>query len=690
MDNRLLLSHLYAPQVVTDPKAMSARPEELGTVLANLTYFGFAPSLDLLAKLSSLSSSTLSAYWLSILPDLRTLTGDDRNMDRFVVYKNFPEEVLEMSRAQYWISQILMYMGAPNELFTQPEKEREPLQESLRLKVLQEAPDNAYEVIFNSLKANKARWTDSQEKDALYLILNTDACVLDPSEFGFKENGILLITAQLNMNSENQKLVRIHDATDVLRLAASLSNQDIDLRGDIHLKRFKRSERRMLLSMLEGCKNLVSDMIMRPALWKRFLARLHPGDYNFPRVQEAYDNLYRGEIYSYNADVENGINRKDVAVLETVSGRPGDFMRRLHKLYSVFGDQAIDSFVSVMPQLDNAQLLKLLGYIHTVNDRKTLIYAPSGQWKKAQVRDNTKTPFSDEVILKLTNKASEVMGDRLADHYPEGVALDTEAQRIKLQTNDQKLASYGRGTAFKIPENMTFIRTASYWACSDLNNVWFDNGFMFFDEHWEAQGSCVWNNERFDDAAVFSGDPTNSKEMDGRACQMIDLYLDKLKDRGVRYALWSVLCYSNILFEDAEEVLATLQWGEKPQEGKLYEPARAQMVFPLKSKSLTSYVAYIDLWTRELVYMDADLGGVVESMKANASMLEKRMPAFQEYLTSLPSVYDLFSHVPEGNMPVVYSDAEKAIKNGQKAYVFKPENPESDFTPMDLGSVLSS
>lgn len=693
MEKRILLNHLYVQTTAPDDKAAPASQAKVGTVLANMAYFGYAPSLDLLEWLKSLSSPALAAFWTNILPAFREITGDDRNMGDFVVYKNFPKEVLEMSRAQYWVSQILMYLGAPNEFFTQPEEKREPLQENLRLKVLRPAPGNAIELIFNDLLVCKSRWTDTQQEESEYLLACADDLPLNLGHFGFKENGVRLIAKALDADAANIRRVTIHDATDVLRLAAALSDTEISLRGQVSFKNFKRSERRMLLSILEDCKNLDEDFAMRPALWKRTLQRLHPGDYDFKRVQKAYDALYQGVHQTYNSQVEAGIFRKDPSVIELVAARPGDFARRLHALYGVFGEEVIDAFVAVMDQLDTQQIMKLAGYINSINNRKTLIYAPNSQWRKSQVEPNTKVPFSATAIAKLHDRVQSIVSERLSKRFPEGIDLDPATADIRIQTNDQKLASYGRGTIFKIPDEMTFIRTASYWGskCGDGYNIWYDNGFLFFDEKWTHKTSCVWNQERANKgAAIFSGDPTNSKDLKGRACQMIDLYIDKLQALGVRYALWGVLCYSNKPFSEANDVLATLQWGEHPEKGKLYEPARAQMVFPLKSDGMTSYLAYIDLETRELVYMDADLGGSTQSLKENKGRMKEIMPAYVEYLASLPTVFDLFSQAPTGDMPVVYSDANRAIKDGQKAFVFKPENPESQFEPLTLSDVLSA
>lgn len=122
-----------------------------------------------------------------------------------------------------------------------------------------------------------------------------------------------------------------------------------------------------------------------------------------------------------------------------------------------------------------------------------------------------------------------------------------------------------------------------------------------------------------------------------------------------------MLCYSGVPFSDANEVLATLQWGDAPQKGKLYEPARAQMVFPLKGSALTKFVAFIDIALRKLVYMDADLPGRVTSANTNRDRLAAFMPAFEGHVRCLPTVGQLFAPARPGPIPITRSDTDRVI-----------------------------
>lgn len=724
---------LIANNMIEVKEAANGKPVStvlLGTLIANFVGYGYALSKKALKIVSTYNKEELKAFWNEVKPALDELTGKNRNMEKFVVYKNFPEEVLKKSEAEYWIAQILMYLGAANEYFTEEVKEREPLLEDIQLKVLHVAPENFVSKVWDSYVSNKSRWSDNQTKYAEWLLNNGVVKSVDLGDFGFKENGISAVNQAIKLEIS----VNVSNATDVLRLAAAWSESDVSLRSKVTFKNFSKHERRVLLSALEGSKNLEEDMAMRKNLWKKLLSRLHPGDFKFERVKTAYDQLYKGNLKSFNSKVEtllNGVHKKvvekqsnidsldknrtyslnelqqkvqvktvrnesvlvkapDAEVLSVLQSRPGEMLRRFHKLYKNFGSSAVVSFVSVLPKLTTIQLLKFSKYIETVDARKQLMFAPKGNWTKVQLVENNKVKLSSQDKGALLSAISQELSVRANAVFENGVALDEKTKNIKLQTNDQELAEYGRGTVFDIPENITFLRSASFWSTPDAyHNVWYDNGWNFFDESWNALGTCCWNRTTFGKkAAIFSGDPTNSKDMEGRACQMIDLYIDELAKAGVRYAVWNVLAYSRQGFNQAKDVLGTLQMGEVAVEGNLYEPSRAQMVFPLKGENLTKYIAYVDVKERKLVYMDANLYGDVSSAESNESVLAEKMPAFMEYLDSLPSVYDFVSHAKAGSTPVLYSDKDVKIKEGS-AYVFRKENEANEFIDVNVNSLLS-
>src|SRR5690606_12954812 len=106
------------------------------------------------------------AWWRELEVVLAKVTGDAIAWGDFVVYKNFPREVLEMSEAEYWFKQILMYWGLPHELLTEAEQARAPFDEPLELPVLRLADDSTLANILGSLARLPSRWTAEQIADA--------------------------------------------------------------------------------------------------------------------------------------------------------------------------------------------------------------------------------------------------------------------------------------------------------------------------------------------------------------------------------------------------------------------------------------------------------------------------------------------------------------------------------------------
>lgn len=666
----------------------------LGTLFNNLAYYGFCLSKEAAARLMKLSEIQVKEWWASTEQILKEVTGANKNMDKYVVYKNFPQEVLDMTYCEYWVKQILMYIGLPNEYFTEAEVSRDKIFEKIELKVLQLAKSNSLQEIYQGLLKNPARWTSEQFGFVRYFVIH-QKFELNVKLIPFKENLVTILSEVM----ENNLDVKISSATDILRLGVALSDGDVTFKTNSKFKSFSRKYRKFFLAQLEGASNLEEDVARDKNRWKKFLRFLHPGDYqcDFPAVNSAYDKLYNNKVTTFNSSVEELLLIEDANVLILLNRRPGDFVRRLHKLINVFGIRAVNAFVEILPKLKIQQLLKIQKYLLTIDSRLYLTIAPKGNWSKLKVLPNEKSTIHTRHRNDLVDSIDQELSDRLNKIFKHGVILSEKTDYIKLQTNDSDLTPYGRGTVFEIPENINFIRSVSYWKNSEYGdtgycNLWYDNGWNFFNTNWKNVGNVCWSSVKFGhDASVFSGDPTSSKDSEGNACQMIDLYINKLLAENVRYAVWNILCYNKVCFNKSE-VFAALQWGEEPQKGELFEPSRCQMCFPLKGDNMTKYIAYIDLKERKLVYIDANLKGAVNSAGSNGKTLESVMPAYVEYLETIPSVYDLFKNVKQkksGTLatPILYTDEGFEI-NGGDAFVFKPHCKENKYKQLSIAEYL--
>jgi hypothetical protein len=655
---------------------------ELVTVLVNLEYYGYALSNDVYQALRRVSKDTLYTWWAALETELRIITGDDRNIGNFVVYKNFPTEVLNKSESEYWISQILMYWGLPNEYFTEEVISRKGMNpEERKSKTLMLASNITLQNILDKYLLYPVKWKQFEYNDVIFLSTSLNVSF---EKISFKENLIKLASYFIDDN----KLVSVKTATDVLRLGAGLSGGDISLKEKVRFKSFNRKTRRFLLNMLEGSTNIEEDIARHKNVWKKFLHNLHAGDFkkSYPNVIKAADNLYNDNIETFNSKIELMIINKDKKIFDLLITRPGEFARRLAHVADIFGELTVGPFISIVSKLSTLKIVMLRRQLEYTNIRTSRVFPPKGNWSNMQIGKvrHINQDIADSIILSLSQE--------LFARVPSVGVLDPETVNIKLSTNGSDTGIHTRGTVFKIPKSVKFIRTASYWEKRGDFNTWFDNGWNFFDKKWKQKGACCWTNPNYiEGSAIFSGDPTNSKEMNGRAAQMIDLYPDKLVKADVRYAVWNVLCYSNIPFSDATDVFAALQWGEDPQAGKLFEPSRCQLSFPLIGNYKTKYVCVLDLETKELIYIDLSLKSSVRSAAHNCVKLSEKLPLFMEYIRTLPSIYDLFKESISENskIKVLYSDRGVELNPDNLAYVFLPQGGQ-DYKKFDIEKILNS
>lgn len=640
-------NYLPLPKVETTNEKSLA---QAATITSNLNYFGYMPTVEMFEFFTQVDQAQLSEWWSMVKPVFETISGDNKNINEHIVYKNFPQEVMSMSDAEYFFKQILIYFGVPYEHLQDEKQPRPELTEKVTYKVLQEAPENLLSVVFNSLVTKASKWTPREVEVATFIF--EEEKVLNIQDFAFKMNAIALS----RIAYENDKPIIAKNAMDVLRVALQWSEMAESIPAKkVKFKTFSRKERRFILSALESTHTLINDLGMKKALWKKLFQRLNPSDYKFDKVNQAYDLIYNKKVVSFESSFKKALSENNPnALLLAKEKSAGFYLRNLHVLYKAFGKKAFVEMSKQLQSLTINQLLKLETYVLTENNKNNRIIAPKGNWQKSVIIPNNKVRFMTEDIDFLTKAISEELNTRLSVFFPNGILLSKETKDVKIPTNDMKLDFYGRGTSFPIPENIESIRLFSYWETGHNSNVWFDNGVTVLDENKKKPQFCDWTTSMNRKVVQFSGDPLPSSDRLGRGAQGINLKIKEMVEAGHRYVLWSILSYNAIPFNEANEVYGNLQFCESEEDGQVFEPSRSQLSFSIKDNNLTKYVAYIDLVERKVVFLDANFKMHTSTIRATKPFVEERFSALLEYVASQPSVYDLFKHMKD---KVEYSDS---------------------------------
>lgn len=688
MKDAILIENSFIRVNVSENNAPAASIEDLGTVLSNLAWFGYIPSSDLMSVLSALSSSELNLFWLHAKNVFANHFEEGMDAHNGVVYKNFPSEVINKSHAEYWIAQIFIYLGIPSGFFAEPVKEREVLNVDLNtLKVLKRAKESTLMDIFTSYHSRKVSLTPAQLETLPYLIKELALSHISVSDFDFKMNGVHGAIAAYKTNIS----VRAETATDILRIAIVLSGNKSNINQKITKFKFKRAERKFLLTMLCELFNYEEDIAARRETFKALFRALKPGDYAWAKsVSVIYDTLYQNKLRSFNGQVDLAKTQNNV--FDLLKKRPGVFMRRFHEFYGVNKTEAVKNLVIILPQLTVFQLLKIKKYVENINNNDFIVAKAKSSWNHAKILDNTKVKFDSEHIKTIVNAINSVLKEKLELYLPEGVIAGQGLNDLKLPSNDQEL-SIGRGTVVELPEQIKVLRSATYWTDKNrehVGNFYFDNSWNLVHEEGIDKDLVVcWDhNDDNKSVGLFSGDPSIVNNENSVATQFIDINLDEAEKQGFKYALWNVLSFNDIKFNDAEKAFGCLQFLENPEKGSLFEPSKADINLSLKTNGTNKCLVLIDIKERKIIYLDMAFPKMsVQSAANNIKRIRDFIPALFEQLSLIPSIFDLVENAPKGTLPFVVSDKETAIKG--KAYVFKQQNPENEVENLDLQTFLN-
>lgn len=289
----------------------------LAAAARNLEALGFALSPDLFRAVSVLPKEDFEVLYDQLAADLKVMLG--AHVEYEPMYPGFPEQVMLEHEA-------ILYLNAMYHYYTwdlpayDGSAEREPLQEQVKLKTVGLGDREDFSLMLRRLIQAKGSISaaDKEDIDAVIAALEPEELEeILPADIPFKENTAFVASSLLKHDKAN--LARLgryfKTATDVLRLAAAWSDGDVSLAAPVRFRKFKRSERRLLLGLLEQCQPLTEDMLRYKDRWIRLGEILHPSEYKqrYARCEEAWDILRNNKpCTTFNSSVELALKYKQV------------------------------------------------------------------------------------------------------------------------------------------------------------------------------------------------------------------------------------------------------------------------------------------------------------------------------------------------------------------------------------------
>lgn len=668
-------------------KGADSLPENyIAAMLKNLESLGYTFGENLIEKLKTLPLEALTDFYHETVKNLREIVGAHREFKP--MYPNFPNQVLEMPEARLYLNAIIHYIT--NALPSFEKKERIPLLDETKLKIIEAGTVEDFESIFTKIAASNTSISATDKADLKWFVENykDDIFRLLPGEIPQKEN-LAFIGGLLVSNTETaEEFLRekIKTATDILRLAAAMSDGDVSLAAATKFRSFKRFERRVLLALLENCGNLTEDFLRWKKRWIRLGERLHVGEFRerFPRSFEAFDIVRNNKPFeTFNAKIERALTEKDAdKVIELLDARAGDFARRLDHLLRI--DEAnqariLEKFSKRVAQISTSVLLQVKTHFenrHAQNELRT--FFPKGDVGKVFALENNLPFLNEDICHRVAEICKNALVERFANLAPLGKCyLDARLKNYLVpfsqRSASKALRTIVRGSRIELPEAKV-VRFFLWWK-NGKERTDIDLSAALYDENLSYKDIVSYYNLK-NYGGHHSGDIVDAP--DG-AAEFIDIDIQKTVETGVRYVVMSLNSFTQQPYCDLPECFAGWMPRTHADSGEIFEPKTVADKIDLASDTRICLPLIVDLHENEIIWTDialkkAPLWNNVHQNLRGVSLMAKALTTLRK--TSLQELFAL--HIE------ARGKTTDSVENADTIFAL-----ETGITPFDLETIAA-
>lgn len=661
----------------------------VATMNKNIEVFGYTMSEALFDKLVHMKAKNREVMYNTLVNGLKEITGADRVYNP--LYPNFPESVMEKDDFELYFNAIVHYWSFGTLLPYEEKKERVPLFNVAKVKVLEAGSFDDLNDIFNNLCASKTSLSKSDVEDMIF-ILNSAKVTL-PDEIPFKENAACVCRLLVDTGVDTDGYLcrkYIKTATDVLRLVTAMSDGDVSLAENTKFRNLKRGERRIIMNLLAGCGNAAEDMSRYAGRWIRVGEKLHPGEFakneRYTKAVQAFGVIRNdGKIKSFAGRVDAAVASGDVnTVVSLLKKRPGEFARRIDFLLRTFDKDAdrkavIMSFASVAKDVSSTVLLQVREhFINKLDGSDDMrVFFPKGNLARSYYVKNNKTKTIPEDVMKMVIAVCEstlvnIYGNRefLGKVYIDE-ALKNYTVPFSLRSAGKTMTAVSRGSRIAIDDSAKIIRPFIWWTNTKDNIIDVDLSVAVFADNWDCLEHVSYTNLKSSRFGIcHSGDITNGGPVDGEGvAEFIDLDIEKALSAGARYAAFNVYNFSDENFSKMEHAAFGFMTRNDMKSGEIFEPSTVKQRMDLASATTTCIPVIFDLRERVLIWCDmaltadhvrAGYGGInVESNLPSVVVTCKAMVDVKK-----PNLYDLFTFNAKARGVITDNPDEADIRFG--------------------------
>lgn len=635
--NRITFAHHrgIVPPAPAKEGEKTVEPRYVCSANMKLIEYGYTMSYDLFMAFCNATHAAFLEAW-SALYDL--VMEDTKAISKTSpIWPNFPDDAMEADLVDLYVVNLLNYLtlGQWQPDFV-PSKFCKALNRE-HLPAAKQIPacdaDEIYRYVTQSITGTSPLSPDEQNTVIALLthggedFLNHLVDMMKDKHITCKENLALYASFIINRPDwrGQQCFLDFIGATDVLRLAAAMSGQDVSLVKSPRFRSFKRSERRELLYLLEHVEKN-EGFALRPEEFKRLGEKLHPGEYAkyFPENKAIFDKVRNGvHIETYNSKLQELLKKPvNVDVLTAhLMLRPGVFARYLDFALRNCSDEhqmedVLFRFISVCKNVSPRVLVQLINHFRNRNNPVQLATGKANGAGSAAL-DREVEPISDvmcnRVARDIFNQLWQVL--RAEDTEPKSIYIDPACHCNKLifPDNPRQISSAMRATACgsrtQLPDG-NVLRAFLYWEGDDGTDLWdgidLDLSVVFYGE---KEANFVFYGEPKDErlGAIHSGDRRCSGPHG--AVEYVDFDIKKCLQNGIRYAALVVNSYSGEKFSEMDAAFCGVMVRDG-ETGEQFEPATVKDRFALTTDAGQIIMVVIDLLNREVVTVDKSIAQV--------------------------------------------------------------------------------
>ncbi|SEK30277.1 hypothetical protein [Paenibacillus sp. OK003] len=630
----------------------------LATALRNLESLGYTFSTKLIDVLRTWERNRFISWFERLMDELRQIKGI--NLKETLLYPRFPKKKMSIQESQFYLNTLMNSWR--QQLLEKKQEQRILLLNKLRLRVIHLGSEADFYQVGMDLLTAKSSLTPVAREQLIWFATKYEGWSAFEPEAGqipVRENAAVYCAALLKAGRASVKQLQRHlrTATDILRLAVACSEGDVSLKENTRFRSFTRSERRIILALLEGASDPLQDLFRYKGRWQRLAERLHPGEYRhrYPGAVAALDQLRRGERpLTFHGRVERAFEQKDnQLILETLAERPGEMVGQLDRMIrsGVPVQQVIGKMETVGEEVSTRALLRVLAHFGTrMQFQVRRSFFRKGNMANLYVSTQPLQPLNVEDVHAVTSTVEHTLLKRFALLPPLGnVYIDERLQEFSVpwgkRRASESLRALSRASWISLPTGDT-VRFFLWWreglggderiesVDTDLSGVLYDEDWRYMDQ---TSRTPLQSNEYI---AANSGFIVSAP--DGVAKYM-DLHLPSVSRLGARYIVIMVNAFKDNAIQDLPECYAGWIMRQGPQSDEMFEPSTVQERIDLTATSRSCIPAIIDVQERRILWCDLGLKRQpkahhpVGDNKADVALIARAMTELKR-----PDLYTLF------------------------------------------------